>query len=56
MRGGKRAGAGRKPVAAPTVTRQTRVSLPPELYIKFKKLGGRKWLIKRLMAVKISKA
>jgi hypothetical protein len=57
MRGGKREGAGRKVTTTPPPEiRRVRVSLPPELYIKFKKIGGRKWLIKHLMSAEADKS
>jgi hypothetical protein len=50
VRGGKREGAGRKvSTTPPPIRRQVKISLPPELYMQFKKLGGRKWLIKNLL-------
>jgi len=48
--GGKRPGAGRKPVAINKADRRTvRMTLPFAMYVQLKRLGGSKWVLGKLL-------
>lgn len=55
MSGGKREGAGRKPLIADDVSVVGSVRLTPALWIKFKQLGGVTWLRAALTKARLPK-